>query len=173
MRRFALSLLLLSGAMAPAARAEVTRSLGVTVSPLGAFAVSRMREGVVSGMSGGLDWDFQKDGVWISTGGHVASSVVFTEATPLRLRVGPTLGRFHPFVGVGMSLLLSYESVASAVAPSLRIGGELSAGGAWALSEWLFLSAEARYQNFSLLGDPLSSRRQELVSAYGGVGFRL
>lgn len=175
MSRLALSLLLL-GAMAPAAQAEgKARSLGVTVSPLGAFAVTRMSEGVTSGMSGSFDWDYRKRGVWASMGGHVASSALFTEATPVRVRIGVPDGAVRPWIGLGASMLFPWAEGPGTPpgAPSLRLGGELSAGLQVDVSRALFVAAEGRYQNFSLESDPAASARQELASAYLGVGFQL
>lgn len=175
MSRFALSLLLL-GVMAPAAQAEgKVRSLGVTVSPVGAFAVTRMAEGLSSGMSASFDWDYRKQGVWASMGGHVASSHLFTEATPVRVRVGLPTGTVRPWVGVGASMLFPWADGPGTPpgAPALRLGGELSAGMQVTLSHALFVAAEGRYQNFSLDADPLASARQELASAYLGLGFQL
>lgn len=173
MSRLALSLLLLM-AMAPTAQAEGKRSLGVTVSPLGAYAVTRMHDGgVLTGLSGGIDWDYRKDAAWTSMGGHVASSALFTEATPLRVRVGPRWGRLHPYIGAGMSLLLAHDPSAQPRASVLRLGAEASAGASVRITPAVYMAAEGRYQNFSLQADPLSSARQELFSAYLGVGFRL
>ena len=174
MSRFALSLLLL-GAMAPAAHAEGTRSLGVTVSP-GAYAVTRVRSGVATGISGSIDWEYRAAGAWTSWGGHVASSTVFTEATPFRVRFGPPLKTVKPFVGLGASMLLPWatqDASSAASTSSLRMGGEVSAGVGVEVTPAVFLSGEGRYQNFSLVADPLSNARQELFSAYLGLGIRL
>lgn len=173
MHRLALSLLLL-GAMAPTASAEGTRSLGVTVAP-GAYAVTRLERGVATGLSGGIDWDYRSNDAWLSMGGHVASSARFSEATPLRLRIGPPGGRVQPFAGFGLSMLLPWTppGETAVVAPGLRVGAEVSAGVRMNVTGKVFVASEVRYQNFSLEADPMALARQELVSAYLGLGFGL
>lgn len=115
--------------MAPTAQAEGIRSLGVTVAP-GALAVTRVRSGVATGLSGSIDWELRWRDRWWSFGGHLTSSGYFTDATTLRLRLGPQLGRARPFAGMGVSLLWPWhpELQSAAGASALRIGGELCAG---------------------------------------------
>jgi hypothetical protein len=172
--RLALSVFLV-GALAPTpAAASDFRSLGVTLSPVGAWAATRVGAGLTAGLSAGVDWDYRREGAWTSMGGHVASSVIFSEATPVRVRWGLPDGPARPFVGVGASILLPWVDARRARADaSLRLGGEASGGVDLPLGSVWFLAAEGRYQNFSADTDPFSSQRQEIVSAYLGMGFRL
>jgi hypothetical protein len=55
----------------------------------------------------------------------------------------------------------------------LLVGAELSGGVGVELGQGFFLSTEARYQSFSTQGDPLSGDRQELGSAFLGLGLHL
>ena len=174
MNRLALVSALL-GALATPARADAPRSLGLAVSPVGVWAATRVGAGLTAGYSAGLEWDYRRDGDWASMGGHLASSAVFLEATPFRVRCGSLLEPVRPFVGVGASFLLPWVN-SSQPAPadaSLRLGGEVSAGVEVAINRVVYLSGEGRYQNFSADADVFSVHRQEIVSCYLGVGFRL
>ena len=174
MSRLALSVLLVACALVPTAEAGDSKSLEVTISPVGAWAATRVGTGLSAGWSVGVDWDYRRTGAWTSMGGHIASSLAFTEATPLRVRWGGPGESVRPFVGIGPSILLQWIANQSAGTESaLRLGGEASAGVDVALNHAIFLAAEARYQNFSASTDPLSPHRQELVSAYLGVGCKL
>ena len=165
----------LFGALAAPARAENARSFGLAVSPVGVWAATRVGTGLTAGYGAGLDWNYRREGDWASMGGHLASSAVFLEATPLRVRVGPVLEPFRPFVGVGASFLLPWgdSSQGPRADASLRLGGEVSAGVDVAINRVVYLSGEGRYQNFSASADPFYLHRQEIVSGYLGVGFRL
>ncbi|NOK22696.1 hypothetical protein HMI50_37370, partial [Corallococcus carmarthensis] len=83
-----------------------------------------------------------------------------------------------PFLGLGASLLVPH-SRPQPVAPDalgsrvLQVGFELCGGVGLELGENLFLSAEARYQNFSARGNPFSGERQNLRSTFLGLGMRL
>jgi hypothetical protein len=181
MNRFALSLSLML-VMAPLAQAEGTRSLGVTVAPVGGFVVSNAARplplngrGLAAGYSATLSWSFSKEDSRGSVGGHIASSALFTEATPISVRYTPFPNApVHPFIGVGLSLMVPHPAAALDDGSSpLRLGGEVSGGVGFTLSKRIFLSAEGRYQNFSFTSDPTASRRIELTSAHLGVGFNL
>lgn len=147
----------------------------MAVSPVGLWAATRVGASLTAGYGAGLDWDYRREGDWASMGGHLASSRLFMEATPLRVRYGPVLEPFRPFVGLGASFLLPWvdSSEGARADASLRLGGEVSAGVDVTLTRMVYLSGEGRYQNFSANTDVFSSHRQELVSGYLGVGFRL
>ena len=160
--------------LTPSAEAGSAGSLGVTFSPIGAWAATRVGTGLTAGLSAGLDWDYHRRGAWTSMGGHIASSLAFTEATPLRVRWGAPGESLRPFIGIGASILLPWlDSRGTGTEWVLRLGGEASAGVEVPLGTVLFLATEGRYQNFSAVADPLSSHRQEIVSAYLGVGCKL
>ena len=162
-------------ALATPARAENPKSFGLAVSPVGVWAATRIRDGLTSGYSAGLDWDYRREGDWASMGGHLASSALFTEATPLRVRWGPVVEPFRPFVGVGTSFLLPWVHSAEGARAdaALRMGAEVSAGVDVRINRVVYLAGEGRYQNFSANADVFSAHRQEIVSGYLGVGFRL
>jgi hypothetical protein len=173
---------LLAGALAPTAHAQHetragagnSRSLAVTFSPVGAWVATRVATGLTAGLGAGVDWEYHRPGAWTSMGGHVASSALFTEATPLRVRWGSPSESLRPFVGLGASILLPWlDARGAGMEWVLRLGGEASAGVEVPLGESLLLVTEGRYQNFSAGADPLSPHRQEIVSAYLGVGCKL
>ncbi|RKH52279.1 hypothetical protein, partial [Corallococcus aberystwythensis] len=158
------------------ALAEPARNLGITVAPLGAYVLQGSEEvGRTVGYSAGLGWAYRKPGAVLEVGGHLASSRHLTEVTPMAVRVVP-LGdtRVRPFLGVGASLLVPHsrpqpapDALGSRV---LQVGFELCGGVGLELGENLFLSAEARYQNFSARGNPFSGERQHLRSTFLGLG---
>jgi hypothetical protein len=53
------------------------------------------------------------------------------------------------------------------------MGAEVSAGVDVRINRVVYLAGEGRYQNFSANADVFSAHRQEIVSGYLGVGFRL
>lgn len=178
------SLLCLAGCglllVAAPALAEPARSLGVTVAPLGAYMLQR-GDGVGRsvGYSAGLGWAYRKAGAVLEVGGHLASSRHLTEVTPMSVRMVP-LGdtRVRPFLGVGASLLVPHSRPLPAAPDALgsrvlQVGFELCGGVGVELSRDFFLSAEARYQNFSARANPFSSDRQHLRSTFLGMGMRL
>lgn len=167
--------LVLVGALSPAAWADVSKGLGVTVSPVGVWAATRVATGLTAGYGAGVDWDYRREGAWTSMGGHLASSALFLEGTPVRVRVGPPLEVARPFVGLGVSFLLPWvhSSEGARADAALRMGAEVSAGVDVPLGNVLYLAGEGRYQNFAASADVLSAHRQEIVSGYLGVGFRL
>ena len=173
--RLAVVSALLTALAIPAAHAEGSRSLGLAVAPVGLWAATRVGAGLTAGYGAGLDWDYRREGEWASMGGHLASSAVFLEATPLRVRCGPVLEPFRPFVGLGASFLLPWvdSTVGARADASLRLGGEVSAGLDVTINRLLYVSGEGRYQNFSASADVFSAHRQEIISGYLGVGFRL
>lgn len=179
MNRAALSLSLLLLAMAPTAGAEGTRSLGVTVSPVGAFAIGPSFAGHAAygpsvGYTAGLSWAFQRPTDWAGLGGHVGSSALFTEATPVRVAVAPfPRAVVSPYVAVGLSLLVAHPGTPAAMDASLRVGPEAAAGAGVSLSAATYLAAEGRLQSFSLGERPFSTERLTLATAFLGVGFRL
>ncbi len=171
------TLLLVLGALAPAgARAEgVERRLNLGL-PVGAFAATALQPNApLYGTALAVDWDFAREGSLFSLGGHLAQSSVFTEATPLRVRVGPRLGLFRPWAGVGASLLLPLARAEEDAALPLRLGGEVSAGAELALGRRFYVGAEARLQSFALDAEDgiFSSERQRVLSTYLGLGVRL
>jgi hypothetical protein len=147
----------------------------VAVSPVGVWAATRVGASLTAGYSAGLDWDYRREGAWTSMGGHLASSALFVEGTPLRVRWGPVMEPIRPFVGVGTSFLLPWvdSSEGARADAALRLGAEVSAGIDVQLNRFVYFAGEGRYQNFSASADPFSAQRQEIVSAYLGVGFRL
>ncbi|RKG78764.1 hypothetical protein D7W82_31810 [Corallococcus sp. CA049B] len=166
--------------LATPALAEPARNLGITVAPLGAYVLQGDAEGAPTvGYSAGLGWAYRKPGAVLEVGGHLASSRHLTEVTPMSVRVVP-LGdtRVRPFLGVGASMLVPHSRPQS-VAPDtlgsrvLQLGFELCGGVGVELGENLFLSAEARYQNFSARGSPFSGERQSLRSTFLGLGMHL
>jgi hypothetical protein len=160
------------------ARAEPYRSLGITVAPVGAFVLTGTDLGRTSGYSAGLSWSYRKANAVLEVSGHVASSRLLTEATPMSVRLVP-LGdtRVRPYLGLGASLLVAHQrpvsTLSEPVSRVLQVGAELCGGVGVELGSNLFLSGEVRYQNFSAGGDPFSGARQALASAYLGVGIRL
>ncbi|MGE6760953.1 hypothetical protein ACQKGO_23235 [Corallococcus interemptor] len=166
--------------VATPALAEPANNLGITVAPLGAYVLQGRTEAERTvGYSAGLGWAYRKPEAVLEVGGHLASSRHLTEVTPMSVRVVP-LGdtRVRPFLGVGASLLVPHsrprptalDTLGSRV---LQVGVELSGGVGVELGQNLFLSAEARYQNFSARGSPFSSERQSLRSTFLGLGMRL
>ena len=174
MTRFAFLPALLA-ALATPARADPPKSFGLAVSPVGVWAATRVGDGLTAGYSMGLDWDYRRQGDWLSMGGHLASSALFMEATPLRVRWGPAVEPVRPFVGVGTSFLLPWvhSPEAARADAALRLGAEVSAGVDVTINRVVYLAGEGRYQNFSASADLFSAHRQEIVSGYLGVGFRL
>lgn len=180
--RLVLLFVLAFGTLAPSGvRAEVggvegvRRRLNVSL-PVGAFAATAVQPNApIFGTALAVDWDFAHEGSLYSLGGHVAQSGVFTEATPLRLRVGPRLGRVRPYLGLGASILLPLVRERADSATTLRLGAEASAGADLALGPRLYLASEARLQSFSVDREAgiFSSERQEVLSAYLGLGVRL
>jgi hypothetical protein len=69
----------------------------------------------------------------------------------------------------------SHASVGSlhAAAPRLRLGFETSAGVDVLVARGWFLCAQGRYQNYSVAPNPFGMEREQVGSAYLGVGFRL
>ncbi len=156
--------------MAPTAQAEGNRSLGVTVSPLGAFALGPSFERASTGYAATVGWRFWRHSSIAAVGGHVSSGGLFTETTPLSLYLSlwpdSTLA---PYVGLGLSLLLEHPSLAES--PRLHHGAELSGGVRATLSERVYLTAEGRHQRFRHASPPVAAL--QLSSAYLGVGVRL
>jgi outer membrane protein W len=177
MSRSALSLSLTLLVMASTAFAEDTRSLGVTVSPVGAFVASNTAHGVVGGYSAAIGWEFYKAPATISAAGHIASSTILTDATPISLRWTPRAGQtVRPYVGVGPSFVIAHDLDEDPRASSralLRLGGEVAAGVSIDLSDAAFAQFEGRYQSFSVTPYVFSPERQDLLSACIGIGFRL
>ena len=174
MNRVALSLLLLT-VTAPIALAEGNRSLGLTFSPVGVFAVGAAH-GVATGYSANLGWSFERGQSPFSMGGHVASCAMFTEATPLSVRFTPLpSSRWRPYVGLGLSLVLGHSgdnALGETVAP-LRVGGEAAVGLDVRLAGQFFLDLQGRYQTFPFGGGPSPSRQVEVAAAYLGLGVRI
>ena len=177
MRRSAVVLSCLASLFAPVlgARAEPPlRNLGVTVAPVGAYVLTDTDGARERGYSASLAWGYRKDFAVMEVGGHVAASRRRTEATPMSIRVTlPGPRRVRPFLGAGASLLVAHARQDVAASRALQVGAELCGGVGVELGHQLFLSAEARYQNFSAGGDPFSGERQALTSGYLGLGFRL
>lgn len=176
MSRHALSLSLLLTAMASTAYAEDTRSLGVTFSPVGAYVASNTVRGVASGYSASVGWEFYKPPASISVAGHVATSRILTDATPLCVRWTPRAReRISPYIGVGPSFEVAHDGLEEARGGRslLRLGAEVSAGISADLSESVFGQLEARYQTFSVTPYVFSLSRQDLISGSLGIGFRL
>ncbi|MHB8877998.1 MAG: hypothetical protein ACYC8T_30245 [Myxococcaceae bacterium] len=176
MNRVALSLSLLL-VTAPAAGAEGNRSLGLTVSPVGVFAVGiGGSRGLSTGYSANLAWSFDRGHSPFSVGGHLASCLAFTEATPFSVRFTPTpTRRLQPYVGLGASLIVPHpgqDLLGTNQAP-IRLGGEFAAGLGLILTEELFLDAQARYQTFPFGGVAGQSRKLDVAAAYLCLGFRL
>ncbi|WP_338869745.1 hypothetical protein [Myxococcus stipitatus] len=172
MRHRPLLLASLSALLASQAWAEPpTRSLGVTVFPVGAYVLKDVegRRGV--GYSAGLAWSYRNEDSLLEVGGHVASNRQLTEATPMSLRLTPAgPRRVRPYLGLGLSLMVAHDD---AEARTLQMGAELCGGVTVELSRKLFVSGELRYQNFSATGSPFSGQRQELSSAFLGLGVHL
>ncbi|MFP2930970.1 hypothetical protein ACLESO_38385 [Pyxidicoccus sp. 3LG] len=172
MRRLAVLLSLLA---APVALAEPPlRNLGVTVAPVGAYVMTDTEGARETGYSAGVAWGYRRDFSVMEVGGHVAASRRRTEATPMSIRITPSgARRVRPYVGAGASLLMAHDKEDAKASRALQVGAELCGGVGVELGHQLFLSAEARYQNFSAGGDPFSGERQALTSGYLGLGFRL
>lgn len=167
--------------LATPALAEPARNLGITVAPLGAYVLqaggAEARSTV--GYSAGLGWAYRKPRAVLEVGGHLASSRHLTEVTPVSVRVVP-LGdtRVRPFLGMGASLLVPHSRPQPATPDALgsrvlQVGFEFCGGVGLELGDNLFLSAEARYQNFSARGSPFSGERQSLRSTFLGLGLHL
>lgn len=177
MSRLALSLSLTLVVMASTASAEDIRSLGVTVSPVGAFVASNTAHGIASGYSANLGWEFYKAPASISVAGHIGSSTVLTDATPLSLRWTPRAReKVRPYVGVGPSFVFAHdwqEDPARESRELFRVGGEVAGGVSIDLGDTAFTQLECRYQTFSLTRNVFARQRQDLISASIGIGFRL
>ncbi|QSQ19771.1 hypothetical protein JY651_31365 [Pyxidicoccus parkwayensis] len=175
MRRLAVLLSCVAGLVAPVARAEPPlRNLGVTVAPVGAYVMTNEAGAHERGYTASLSWGYRKDFAVMEVGGHVATSRRRTEATPMSIRIAPPgPRRVRPYLGAGASLLVAHQKEDVAASRALQVGAELCGGVDLELGRQLFLSAEARYQNFSAGGDPFSGERQSLTSGYLGLGFRL
>ncbi|MFB1482790.1 hypothetical protein [Corallococcus sp. RDP092CA] len=166
--------------LAAPALAEPARNLGITVAPLGAYVLQGNAEAEHTvGYSAGLGWAYRKPGAVLEVGGHLASSRHLTEVTPMSVRVVP-LGdtRVRPFLGVGASLLVPHSRPRPSAPDALgsrvlQVGFELCGGVGLELGDNLFLTAEARYQNFAARGDPFSGQRQSLRSTFLGLGLHL
>ncbi|MBZ4414865.1 porin family protein [Myxococcus sp. RHSTA-1-4] len=166
---------LLTALSASVAHAEPPlRDLGVTVAPVGAYVLKDTDGTRESGYSAGVAWGYRRELSVVEVGGHMASSRLRTEATPMSIRITPAgPRRIRPYLGAGASLLLAHEKQDAAASRTLQVGAELCGGVGVELGRQLFLSAEARYQNFSADGDPFSGERQSMTSGYLGLGFRL
>ncbi len=175
MRRLTVLLSCLAGLSAPSVRAEPPlRNLGVTVAPVGGYVLKDAQGAREAGYSAGLAWGYRKSASVVEVGGHVASSRRLTEATPMSIRIAPAgPRRVRPYLGGGASLLMAHDRQDVAASRALQVGAELCGGVGVELGSQLFLSAEARYQNFSAGGDPFSGERESLTSGYLGLGFRL
>lgn len=150
------------------------RNLGVTVSPVGAYLLTGTDGERVSGYSAGVAWGYRRASSVVEVGGHVASSRRLTETTPMSIRIAPSgPRRVRPYLGAGASLMVSHIQGDTDTPRALQVGAELCGGVGVELGRQLFLSAEARYQNFSADGDPFSGERKALTSGYLGLGFRL
>lgn len=176
MSRSALSLSLTLLVMASTASAEDTRSLGVTVSPLGAFVASNTANGVVGGYSASVGWEFYKAPASIAVAGHVGSSTILTDLTPLSLRWSPRASeKVRPYLGVGPSFVIAhdFDDTRATRPPLLRVGAEVSGGVSVDLTDSAFAQFEGRYQTFSMTPYVFSPQRQDLLSACIGIGFRI
>jgi len=175
MRRLALLLSCLAGLSAPEVCAEpLFRNLSVTVAPVGGYFLTDPGGARETGYSAGLAWGYRKGHSVMEVGGHVASSRRHTAATPMSIRVTPSGDRrVRPYLGGGASLLMAHDKQEVAASRALQVGAELCGGVRVELGHQLFLSAEARYQNFSAGGDPFSGERESMTSGYLGLGFRL
>jgi opacity protein-like surface antigen len=172
--RVALSLSLLL-VTAPTALAEGNRSLGLTFSPVGVFAVGAAG-GVATGYSANLAWNFERGLSRFSMGGHLASSAMFTEATPFSARFTPVPdSRWRPYVGLGVSLVLAHsgQNALGESAALLRFGGEAMVGVDVAVSGPFFLDLNVRYQAFPFGSGRLPSRQLEIAAAHLGLGVKL
>ncbi|MFL5321615.1 MAG: hypothetical protein ACJ790_18275 [Myxococcaceae bacterium] len=171
-----MSLSLMVLVMASTAKAEDTRSLGVTVSPVGAYVASNTVRGVASGYSASVGWEFYKAPASISVAGHVGTSSILTDATPLSVRWTPRAReRIRPYLGVGPSFVVAHDGLDESQGGRslLRMGAELSGGVSADLNDFVFAQLEARYQSFSVTAYVFSPERQDLISATVGIGFRL
>ncbi|WP_164007438.1 acyloxyacyl hydrolase [Pyxidicoccus trucidator] len=175
MRRLAVLLSCLAGLSAPPVLAEpLLRNLGVTVAPVGAYLLTDPEGAREAGYTASLAWGYRKHSSVMEVGGHVASSRRHTEATPMSIRITPSgPRRVRPYLGGGASLLMAHDKEDVAASRALQVGAELCGGVGVELGSQLFLSAEARYQNFSAGGDPFSGERESMTSGYLGLGFRL
>ena len=175
MRRLAILLGCLSSLAAPVASAgPPLRNLGVTVAPVGAYVLTDTAGAREAGYSAGVAWGYRKEFSVLEVGGHVASSRRHTEATPMSIRIAPAgPRRIRPYLGGGASLMMAHQKEDVAASRALQVGAELCGGVGVELGRQLFLSAEARYQNFSAGGDPFSGERESMTSGYLGLGFRL
>lgn len=177
MSRLALSLSLFIVVMASTARAEDTRSLGLTVSPVGAFVASNTAHGVVGGYSAAIGWEFYKAPASISVAGHVGTSTILTDATPVSMRWTPLArAKISPYVGVGPSFVFAHDLADDPRQSSralFRFGAEVAIGVSVDVTENAFAQFEGRYQTFSVNKYVFSPERQDLINASIGIGFRL
>ncbi|MCP3101970.1 hypothetical protein LZ198_24185 [Myxococcus sp. K15C18031901] len=176
MRRLSLLLGCLCGLVAASASAAeaASRSLGVTVSPVGAYLLTDGKGGRESGYSAGLAWGYRRELSLLEVGGHVATSRQLTEATPLSLRVAPRgPHRVRPYLGLGLSFMVVHARQEEDTSRVLQMGVELCAGVGVELGRQLFLTGEARLQNFAAGGDPFTGERQRLTSFFLGLGMHL
>ncbi|QSQ18013.1 hypothetical protein [Myxococcus landrumensis] len=172
MRHLRIPMASLSVLLATQAWAEPpARSLGVTVFPVGAYVLKDAEGERGVGYSAGLAWSYRRELSVLEVGGHVASNRQLTEATPMSLRLTPAgPRRVRPYLGLGLSLMMAHDEE---VARTLQLGMELCGGVTVELSRKLFVSGELRYQNFSSNGSPFAGERQELSSAFLGLGVHL
>jgi hypothetical protein len=175
MLRLAVVASLLTALVAPVARAAPPlRNLGITVAPMGAYVLRDTDGTRESGYTASVAWGYRRELSGVEVGGHVASSRRRTEATPMSIRIAPAgPRRIRPYLGGGASLLMAHGKQDADGSRALQVGAEVCGGVGVELGGSLFLSAEARYQNFSADGDPFSGERQALTSGYLGLGFRL
>ncbi|MFY1824674.1 hypothetical protein ACN47A_02050 [Myxococcus fulvus] len=175
MRRLRPLLACLCGLLASRVWAQPpARSLGVTVFPVGAYVLSDTEGGREAGYSAGLAWSYRREASFLEVGGHVASSRQLTEATPMSLRITPPgPRRVRPYLGLGLSLMVAHAPREEGATRALQLGAELCGGFDVELGRGLFLSAEARYQNFSATGSPFAGARQALSSGFLGLGMHL
>ena len=174
MTRLALSLSLLSMAMVPTAFAEGSRSLGVTVSPVGAFYILSAPPSASTGYSASVGWRMSPLGHGFALAGHATGSALFTEATPAAVRwTAFPEAPVRPFLGVGLSLLVAHPGSPLTTAAPLRFGAEVSAGVEIPLGRSVFALAQGQFQSFSHGPEPFAARRLAVTSAHVGIGLSL
>jgi hypothetical protein len=172
MSRGVLCMLVMGLGVPAGAWAAPLSTLGVTVSPVGAYT-TWAPNARASGYSAGVSWRFQRPGALFAVGGHASSARTFSEATPVAVRFTPLAGgTLQPFLGAGASFLVVHGAGTGA-GSVLRLGAELSGGVDVSLGGPLFLAAEARLQDFSLCATPLGTGRMVLGAAHLGMGMRL